>query len=241
MKITHQYELNAFRRVQDFLDHNGVKIGALVDSEGRKLLDASVAQIEAHGVDQASWQLEINGHVSLQKSLEAEIRKQHMQPIADYSRARLRGVPDGAALTRSTMNLRGHALVRAARAMAAAAAPHADAFTRNGFPADTIAQLNAAADKLEATIDGRANLRVRRAGATKGIAEQAKQAHEAVKMLNAVVGRYFAKDKTFLAAWRSAKRIAAKPGISRGSAVAADSTDAAVPAIGKPEEVAISA
>lgn len=221
MRTTNQYALNAFRRVQAFLDENAGQVGALADSEGRELLNASVAQLEAHAMDQSGSVLGIDGHSNVQRSLERDLRKEHMQPIADFARAKLRGVPDFAALTRSSVRLKGHTLVRAARAMATAAAPHADAFTRNAFPADTIAQLGAAADTMEATIDGRANLKVRRAGATKGISEQTKQAHEAVKMLSAVIDRQFAKDSTFLAAWRSAKRVVAKPGVARGSAVGA--------------------
>lgn len=44
--------------------------------------------------------------------------------------------------------------------------------------------------------------------------------YEAVKMLSAVIDRQFAKDKTFLASWRSAKRVVAKPGVVRGGAAA---------------------
>ena len=219
MRTVNQYALNTFRQVQTFLDENAAKIGALADSEGKKLLDASVAQLEAHGLNQSRSALEIDGHLSVQKSMEIDLRKEHMIPIASFARARLRGVPDYATLTRSTVHIKGRALVLAARAMAKAAQPYAEAFSRGGFPADALSQLDAAADKLEAALDGRANLKVQRVGATYGIGEQTKQGHEAVKMLGAVIERQFAKDKTFLAAWRSAKRVVAKPGLPRGSAV----------------------
>jgi len=67
--------------------------------------------------------------------------------------------------------------------------------------------------------------------ATSGISEATKQGREAVKMLSAVIERQFAKDKTFLAAWKSAKRVVAKPGFPRGTAAASVATPAA-PAAG---------
>jgi hypothetical protein len=163
--------------------------------------------------------------------LEVELRKEHLLPIASFARAKLRGTPDYATLTRSTIRLKGPALVRAARAVAAAGQPYADALTSGGFPADTLAQLVAAADKLEATIDGKGKLRVRRSGATTGISEATKRGWEAVKVLSAVIERQFAKDKTFLSAWKSAKRVVAKPGFPRGSA-AASVASAVAPTVG---------
>lgn len=219
MRTNNQYALNAFRRVQAFLDEHADTVGALRDSEARKVLDAAVAQLEAHGMNQSTSVLEIDGHLNLQRSLEIDLRKGHMQPIANFARAKLRGVPDYAALTRGVTELKGHSLVRAARAMATAAAPHAESLTRNAFPADALVQLGKAAEQVEAAIDGRANLNVRKAGATKGISEETKQASDAVKMLSAVIDRQFAKDRTFLAAWRAAKRVVAKPGVARGSTV----------------------
>lgn len=227
MRTNNQYALNAFRQVRDFLDKNEAQLGALKESDGRKLLDTTIAQLEKHGLDQSSSRLEIDGHLSLQRSLELDLKKEHVLPIASFARAKLRGVPDYATLTRSSIVLKGPALVRAARAMATAAQPYAEQLTRGGFPADAIAQLNAAADKLEATIDGRASLKVRRVGATSGITEETKRGNEALKMLSAVIERQFAKDKTFLSAWKSAKRVVAKPGLPRGSAAASTASSAA--------------
>jgi hypothetical protein len=216
---SHQYALNAFRQVQTFVDQNAAKLGNVNESEGRKLLDGVVSRIEAFGLEQSSAVLEMDGHSSRRKSLEFDLQFEHMKPIADYARAKLRGVPDYASLTRRTALLKGHALVSAARAMASAAQPYADALTRNAFPADALRQLVEAADKLEASIERRVNLKVRRVGATEGINEEAKRGKEAVKMLGAVIERQFAKDKTFLASWRVAKRVAVKPGVPRGSGV----------------------
>jgi hypothetical protein len=220
VRTNEQYVLDAFRKVQAFLDDNAGQIGAIKDSEGKKLLDATIAQFEEHGMNQSTSRLEIDGHASLKQALEAELKKEHLLPIASFARARLRGLPDYATLTRSTWNLKGPALVRAARAVAEAAQSYAGQLVKGGFPEDTLAQLNAVAGKLEATIDGRSKLKVRRVSSTTGIGEMTKQGREAVGILSAVIERQFAKDKTFLAAWKSAKRVVAKPGFPRGSAAA---------------------
>ena len=217
MKSNDQYSLTAFRQVQSFLNENAAKVGILADCEGRHLLDDAVAQIEAYGLGQSSAILEIQGSINLQKSLEADLRSEHMNPIVEYAKAKLNGVPDFAALTRSPSHLKAHALVRAARAMAAAAQPYADALTRNKFPADALEQLNKAADAVEASISNRGNLKVQRIGATEGITEHVKRGNEAVKMIGAVIVRQFRKDQAFMAAWRSAKRPATKPGFARGT------------------------
>jgi hypothetical protein len=222
-----QYYLTAFRLVQAFLDENASRIGDIMNADGKKVLDATIEQFEKYGMDQSTSVLEIGGQASAKKSLEMELKKEHLLPIASFARAKLRGLPDYATLTRSTIRLKGPALVRAARTVAVAGQPYADALTKGGFPADTLTQLAAIADKLEAIIVGKGKLKVRRSSATTGISEATKQGKEAVQELSAVIEKQFAKDKTFLSAWKSAKRVFAKPGIPRGSATAPVASPAA--------------
>jgi hypothetical protein len=244
MNQKQQRKIDSLLRVRDFLDANADAVGALKDSEGRKQLDEAVQTLETHDGDQASTDLAMAGQISRQRTLVIELRASHMQPIASFARAKLRGVPDFAALVKSGVNLHPKQLVRAARAMATAAAPQADTLTRAGFPADTVAQLGAAASALENAITERANAKVRRVGSTKGIHEELLKGREAVAMLNAVVSKQFVGDKTFLAAWRAAHRVTAKPGTSRvptsvsvsaPAAVVAPSTTPVVDSAAKPE------
>jgi hypothetical protein len=234
VRSNNQYALIAFRRVQGFLDANATQVGVLSPLNARKVLDESVAALEAHAVDQSSLGRETSGTLSLQKSLETELRKLHMHPIAEFARASLRGVPEYSKLTQRSGRLKGVALVTAARSMANAAEPYAEVLASNGF-ANAVAELKQGADNLEAAITGRGDLQVGHAGATKGITEQTKRGQEAVRMLNAAIERKFAKDATFLASWRSAKRISAKPGVPRGSGLTL------VPANGTPTGVVASA
>jgi hypothetical protein len=228
MNQKQQRKIDSPLRVRDFLDANAARVGVLKDSEGRKQLDDAITTLDAHGGDQAATDLAMAGQISRQRALAVELRASHMQPIATFSRAKLRGVPDFAALVKSGLDLQPKQLVRAARAMATAAAPQADALTRAGFPDDTVAQLGAAASALENAITERANAKVRRVGSTKGIYEELLKGREAVAMLNAVVSKQFAGDKTFLAAWHAAHRVTAKPGIARVSTAVSASASAAV-------------
>jgi hypothetical protein len=221
MRQQQQSQLDSFRRVQSFLDLHADTVGSLKDSAARAQLDGAVAQLTAHGNDQSTSDLVMKGQVNREKSLVTDLKTQHMQPIATFARAKLRGVPDFAAFTKPLSRLRGTALVRAARAMATAAAPYSTTLTTGGFPADTIAQLTAAADVLDGAITDRANTKVGRVGATKGISQQVLLGREAISMLNAVIGRQFASDKTFLAGWRAAHRVVAKPGAVAGSGAVA--------------------
>jgi hypothetical protein len=229
MKTHQQYQLDSLQRVQAFLDANATAVGALQTSEARQQLDAAVAQLVTHGNDQSTAGLELAGQISREKSLITDLKTRHMQPIATFARAKLRGVPDFAALIKPLANESPKQLVQTARAMATAGAPQADALTRGGFPPDTIAQLGAAADAVQAAMTDRSNTKVRRVGATKGIGEQLVLGREAARMLNAVIRKQFGGDATFLAAWRSAWRVTAKPGVARGLA--------AVPVVAVPSAV----
>jgi hypothetical protein len=217
MRTNYQYYMSSFKRVQAFLNENAAQVGAIKASKSGKVLDEVIGQLEQHGVAQSTARLEIGGRANLQQSLEAALKKEHLLPIASFARANLRGVPDYATLTRSVIKLRGPALVRAARAVAAAAQPYVAALEEDGFPFDTLASLSAAADKVEGTLEAKASLKVRRGGSTAAISEETKRGVAAVRSLSAVVERQFAKDKSFLSSWRLAKRVVTKPGIPRGT------------------------
>jgi hypothetical protein len=243
MNQEQQRKADSLRRVQDFIGANADVVGALKDSEGSKQLNEAVDALVNHGGNQAATDLALAGQIS-RRALQAELRASHMQPLATFARAKLRGAPDFAALVKSGKGLGPAQLVRAARAMATAAAPQLDVLVRAGFPADTITQLGAAAATLEDAITERANAKVRRVGSTKGIREELLKGREAVAMLNAVVSKQFVGDKTFLAAWRAAHRVTAKPGIARVPTsvsvpapvtVVAPSTTPVVDEVAKPE------
>jgi hypothetical protein len=232
MKQQQQRQLDALRRVQDYLNVHAAELGSAISAGVKQQLDDAIARIDAFDNAQGSTKLELDGLMGRRRALAAELRRRHMVPIAEFARARLQGVPDIAALTSSGARLGPSRLVAAARAMATAAAPHLEALVSNGFPPDTITELVAAAEAVSSTMAERASTHVRRVGATKGIEEQLRRAREAVAVFRAVVGKQAAGDLVMLAGWRSAHRVAAKSGATRVAAAApaaATTTAAAVP------------
>src|ERR1041385_7311046 len=123
MRLHQQHEQEALRRVQAFLDTHDSVVGPLKDSEARKQLDDAVAKLAAHTLDQGTARLEASGQTHRQRQLAGALKSEHMQPIAKFALAKLVGVPDVAALTKSGSSLEGNKLVSAARAMATAAFP----------------------------------------------------------------------------------------------------------------------
>jgi hypothetical protein len=157
MQSHQQRQHDSLRRVLDFLDVNAATVGAVADPVARKELDASVAALTGLGTDQGAADQRMAGQLNRERAIAAELKTQHLAPIAAFARAHLRGSPDYAALTRAWSKLNRATLVRAARSMASAAAPYAAQLALGGFPADTITQLTAAADALEAVLLERAN------------------------------------------------------------------------------------
>ena len=220
MKKNQEYRSAALNRSRDFIGVNAEVVGALADSEGMKQLDGSIVALAGFSNQQAAADRFIAGRVSRERALTADLVEQHMRPIATFARARLRGVPDLAALVKRAPKGAGAAIVREARGMVTAAAPHVALLVAGGFPADVLTQLGAAADALEVALVDRANAKVGRMTATKGIAEQLQAGQEAVAMLHAIVSRQLASNPTLLAGWNGARRVTSKPGVARGGIVA---------------------
>jgi hypothetical protein len=222
-----QHQVDSLRRVQDFVKVHAAALGSAVSADVKQQLDDAIAQIDAFDNSQGSARLQMDGLISRRRALALALRQQHMVPIAMFARARLRGVPDFAALTSSGIKLQPGRLVAAARAMATAATPHLDELVSAGFPADTITQLESAADAMSAAMAERASTHVRGVGATKGIQEQIRRGREAVKVLSAVIGKQVAGDAVVLSGWRAASRITSKSGTARVVASASAASTAA--------------
>ena len=216
MKQEQQRQVNALRGANSFLATHATELGTLATTEGGKQLAAAVTALADLDNAQRSADLFITGHVHDERNLSTTLRREHMVPIATFARTRLRGTAGFAALTVVATKFDGLRLVREARAMATAAAPHADAFVAGGFPADTVAQLGAAAMALESAVEERGRIKAGRKGTTKGIAEELRSGREAVKMLHAVIRRQFANNPHFLTEWNAVHRVSAKVGAVRG-------------------------
>lgn len=222
MRQDQQRKFDTLLRVRDFMRSHTEALQTLEGSPALQQLQAAIAAIGAHGTAQGTADRSLAGRISRQRALVQELIRRFITPTAKFARAKLRGTPDFAELTFKPDHKRARALVQAARSMATAAAPYADALVAAGFPGDTIQKFNETIDALAETIAQRGQLRVVRVGSTRGIEEQLVLGREAVKLLDAVITQQFAYDETFLAAWASASRVDQKSGSSRGMTAAAE-------------------
>jgi hypothetical protein len=189
MQRKYQYTLDSLHRVQAFLDGHADVLGALKQTEARKQLDDAVDAATAHENDRGTAERTLAGSAAEVRQLVGSLKADHMTPVAKFARANLRGVPNFKALAHVPAQLRGPSLVGAARAMATAAVPYADALAKAQFPAESVKELGDAADALKAALDGRTAARSQRVMAVAGVHHELGLGREAVAMLDPVVSK----------------------------------------------------
>ena len=216
MLIRQNMVLDTLRRVQDFLDRNDGVLGVINKSGARKSLDAIVAQLSTHAVNQDAGLVNSKGETAKQRAARLALRT-HMRPVAAVAKAKLRDVPEFKVLTLPDIRINTNRLVAAAGAMADAATPHTQVFIDSGLPADFVPQLLAAADEVKASIDVRAKSRGRRVGATAGLSAEDKKGRHALAILDTLVVPMLGTNDQLLAEWRSLKRVDHKPGPAIGN------------------------
>src|SRR5439155_15355183 len=140
-----------------------------------------------------------------------------MRAIATAARLKLRTVPEFHALSMPDARLSADRLLAAAAAMSEAAKKHEHVLIDTGLPEDFIAQLDATAVAMRESLDGRAQNRGRRAGATAGLSDQEKRAVGAITILDSQIRPLVVSDPKLEAQWENAKRIDRKPGRVSGS------------------------
>ena len=231
MQKRQSYEHDSLTGGQGFLDGHEAELGPLKDTEGRRQLDAAVAQIEAHRLGQRSAEIERKAAIARKDALTVELQKQHMKPIADFARAKLPRVTEFTALSESGTTLKGSLLVTAGRAMAKALEPVVAVLVEAKFPADVVEALNRAADALEQALNDCLTHKVARGVATASLRQHLRDGRNAIAMLNPIVTKRLAGNEGLLEGWRQAKRTVKKPGVV---ARADEATAAPVPAEATP-------
>lgn len=219
MRQDQQRKLDSLYRSQDFRTMHADVLTSLKDSAAAKQVDDAVAGIRDQITAQGSADRALAGQTSRRQALAKDLVQTHMKPIAKFARANLRGVPDFSTLRKSGSANSPKPLVTSALSMAKSAAPYAAAMTAAGFPADTVEQLTAAANALDAATIERDNTRHHRVESTKNIATLLQDGREGVKKMDAVISKQFVANDAILAGWDSASRVNAKPGSVRKAVV----------------------
>ena len=197
----------SLRRVQQFMTGHADAVQPANAGDARKQLDSAIVALDAASAEQGTCHREVRGEVNRRRQLETALIRKFLTPLAKFARASLVGVPDYAALTPSVKQFQRERLVQAARSMAAAADKYATALTQAKFPANFLAQLRAAADSVQASLDTRSAKVVAGAGATTKVKTMAAQGRRAVAALDSLVSHLILGDERLEREWRAAKRV----------------------------------
>lgn len=199
--------LETLRRMQRFLDDNDAALGVVNRSTARKRLDETTAQIAAHAVAQIGGRRTAEGETAKQRALRSALRYDYMRPIAIIANQRLREQPDFKLLQLPPWRVRGQRLIAAARDMANAAEKNVELFVEEGLDPEFVAELRAAADRLEQSVDARGQGRAQRAGATAGLKSETRRARARIRLLDSLVRPKLGTNDALLREWQVAIHI----------------------------------
>jgi hypothetical protein len=206
MRKNQSRKSDSLTRARNFIAEHDEQLGVLSGTPAVQELHAAVTSIAQDVAVQAATPLLSRANVEQRKQLEVQIRKEYMAPMASFARAKLRGAPDFAALTRNGGKLRGRPLAVAARAMVTAATPVAGEMVEAKFPATFLSDLTAAADRLDALLADADRSKTDGVAATKGITAALKSGRQALATLDPIV-KHLLGTSTTADAWRHAKRV----------------------------------
>jgi hypothetical protein len=235
MRTTQVHLNQSLRRTQTFLVENADAVAPANATDWRRQLDKAIADIDAASAEQGTLLRDVRGEVQRRGQLEQHLVVKLMTPLSKFARASMQGTPEFAALTPSSRSLTRERLVQAARSMADAAEKHVTELEAQ-FPAGFLAQLRAAADAVQASLDARAALSVKGTGATLKIAVAARDGRRAIAALDGIIGHLIAGNERLLREWRAAKRVR-RADSSPAAGSAAKPAEAAPPSAPAAQEV----
>jgi hypothetical protein len=210
--------LESLRSVEHFLDENGGKLTAVVNTGARQRLTAAITDLSTHVSEQTGSNLAAQGATQKKEALRQSLIRDHMSKIARIAAADIPNLPELSPLRMPHGKPTAEKLAGYAYGMGAAAAPFTDTFTKAGLPADFIAQLNVAADAVVGVVANRTNSRGKRRGATDGLKAKLTEGRKVVHILDALVRSALKDDPALLGSWNLVKRVTkTSPGRPAGS------------------------
>ena len=240
MKHEQSQLLEALRQVQVFLDRNASVVGPTI-AVSRRNLDDVVNSLTAHAAMQETGGMNSRGETAKQKTLRAALRKDHMAPIAEVAKQKLRDVPEFHALVMPAATSSSARLAAHAAAMADAAKAHEQVFKDAGLPDDFIDSLATVADEVSKSIDDRKQHSSKRSGATAGLLAEEKRGRSMLKLINSLVMPRLRNNDALLGEWKAAKRVPRKPGptpTAVGNAAPTPAANVPTPAAASPAAAA---
>ncbi len=207
MNALENRQLEMFARVRDFGVARAADFPAgTLGQELFAALTQVVTSLETHATSQTSQRNEAK-KTTASKTAAREALLATLAALQRTARVLALSDPGLENSFRLPRKVTDQALLTAARAMAAKAAPLSVQFIRHEMPADFVAKLNAQIAALEETITTRVEARSAQVTATASIGQQIEQGLALVQRLEVVVQNKYASEPQTLAAWETARRV----------------------------------
>jgi hypothetical protein len=207
MQVVYGNTLRTAEAMDSFVDRNEAVLPLAAAAGGRGRLKTSIIQLIDLSNGQDAAQLSARG-LTARLTLERQaLVDEHMDPVRRIALADLPHTPDLEPLGRFNSSARLETLLQRAHGMATAAAPFAAVFEEAGLPPTFMADLNAAADAVDATFRGRKVLIGQSAAATKQLEGIAVATRRTMGALNSLVRKDLKGNAALLHEWNSARRI----------------------------------
>jgi hypothetical protein len=216
--------------VRGFFTAHADKLGAVPASGARQKIDEVATALDSLAREQEQTNLEAKLATQRRAALRQALIAEHMRPIANVAQAELQNFSELSALHMPRLNVSDGVLIEKARAMAAAGATYASAFSSGLMSADFVTSLEDATDALVAASAARAQSISNRQKATTGLKNETRVAGKRLRVIDSLVHSVIKHDPALVAAWKSVKRVAKKPGAPRTTITAGDIAPAPVSA-----------
>ena len=215
--------LESLHSAKDFIDQHADTLQGVISPGTRTALLQAIADLDEFSNMQTAGRGAAKGSTKRLHELRRTLVRDHMAPITRIAKVTLPHTPELAALKMPRGAPSDSKLASDAYEMANAAAGHAQPFLDLGLPATFVADLKAAADALAAERNVRANSRVTRVTATKGLTDKLSAGRKIVHVMDALVTKQLKYEPALLAGWRQARRVSRVTGLPAhsGSAVPA--------------------
>jgi hypothetical protein len=207
MQARHGNTQRAAEAMDSFVDRNADTLTLAAAAGGRGRLKTSIAQLNDLSTVQEATQLSARGLTARLAWERQALVSDHMDPVRRIALAEAPNVPDLKPLGRFKAKARLETLLQRAHGMAAAAAPFAAVFQEAGLPSTFMADLDAAADAVDATFSERKTFIGQSVAATKQLKETAIATRRTMGALNSLVQRDLKGNEGLVHEWNSARKI----------------------------------
>ena len=229
MQTIQGYRIESLLAVQGFLDDNAHRLGDVNDSGARRTLDGVLRDALRYAVDQQGEELLARSETQRYQSLRRILVRNHILPLVRTAQCELVDRPELGVFTSRAAGMHVAArLATEARGFAQSAVPFSAIFIAAGAKATFIADLNAATDAMMESFHARSQHRIRRYGATRGLASKLRAGRKLVLLLGTRVRIAVEDDAELLAAWGTVSRTKR---IARHSSALAQIAPVSVPAL----------